>query len=112
MVRTFSSYMGLSLRTPVLPSSEKPTLPRTHSIWNAWAHLSPFLRTIGCVVAKQIRVQNIIYSLELHARMLKYTKTTNILNLLLVFLLFTQSVQGLLYLFDLVESFRKRTCRP
>ena len=91
MVRTFPSYMGLSLRTPVLPSSEKPTLPRSHSIWNAWAHLSPFLRTIGCVVAKQIRVQNIIYSLELHARMLKYTKTTNILNLFLVFLLFTQT---------------------
>ena len=42
--------------TPVSPFPQKPTLPNSHSIWNARTRLNEFLRTPLCSVCKQITV--------------------------------------------------------
>ena len=34
---------GFSLGTPVVPSSQKPTLPNSNLIWNAWTRLNEFI---------------------------------------------------------------------
>ena len=43
--------------------------------------------------------------------MLRYAKTATILNYFECYFIYRKSGQGLLYLFVLVERFRKRTCR-
>ena len=43
---------GFSSGTPVFPSPQKPTLPNSNSIWNAWACLSEFIWTPRCFVGK------------------------------------------------------------
>ena len=39
--------------TPVFPSSQKPTLPNSNSIWNARIHLNEFIWTLKCIVGKK-----------------------------------------------------------
>jgi len=55
LVLSFASR-GYSLSTPVFPSSQKPTISNSNSIWNAWTHLNKFIRTPKCFVGKQIRI--------------------------------------------------------
>ena len=38
---------------PVFPSPQKPTLPNSNSIWNAWKRLDEFIRTPKCFGSKQ-----------------------------------------------------------
>ena len=47
---------GFPPGTPVLPSSQKPTLPNSHSIRNGRTRLNGFLITPLCFVGKQITV--------------------------------------------------------
>ena len=44
---------GFSPGTPVFPSPQKPTLPNSNSIWNAWTCLNEFIWTPRCFVGKQ-----------------------------------------------------------
>ena len=48
---------GFSPGTPVFSSPQKPTRPKSSSIWNARTRLNKFLRTPRCFVAKQIAKQ-------------------------------------------------------
>ena len=47
---------GFPPGTPVFPSSQKPTLPNSHSIRNGQTRLNGFLITPRCFVGKQITV--------------------------------------------------------
>ena len=53
---------GFSPGTPVFPSSQKPTLPNSNSIWNVRTRLNEFLRTPLCSVCKQIKIVQGQYS--------------------------------------------------
>ena len=39
--------------TPVFLSPQKPTLPNSNSIWNAWTRLNEFIWTLRCFVGKK-----------------------------------------------------------
>ena len=52
----FLAPRGFSPGTPVLPSSQKPTLPNSNSIWNARTQFKEYLRTPKCFVSKQITI--------------------------------------------------------
>ena len=44
---------GFSPGTLVFPSPQKPTLPNSNSIWNAWTRLNEFIWTLKCFVGKK-----------------------------------------------------------
>ena len=44
---------GFSPGTPVFLSPQKPTLPNSNSIWNAWTRLNEFIWTLRCFVGKK-----------------------------------------------------------
>ena len=47
---------GFSLRTPVFPSPQNPTLPNSDSIWNARTRLNEFSRTLKYFFSKRITI--------------------------------------------------------
>ena len=58
---------GFSLRTPVFPSPQKPTLPNSNSIWNARTRLNEFSRTLKYFLAKRITI-TLFYQIYLGVR--------------------------------------------
>ena len=58
---------GFSLRTPVFPSPQNPTLPNSDSIWNARTRLNEFSRTLKYFLAKRITI-TLFYQIYLGVR--------------------------------------------
>ena len=48
---------GFCPGTPVFPSPQKPALPNSDSIWNAWKRLNEFSRTLKYFLAKRITIR-------------------------------------------------------
>ena len=67
---------GFSPGTPVFPSPQKPTLPNSNLIWNAWTRLNEFIWTPRCFMGKQA-IYNFFYDVLNTERTQGHTKNCN-----------------------------------
>ena len=67
---------GFSPVTPVFPSTQKPTLPNSNSIWNSRTRLNEFIWTPRCFVGKQAILQFFFIHFQQHFQINAFSMKT------------------------------------